>query len=431
MSTDSLSTVPQSSSLPAGLVSGIGNAPAGTVEWEDQRLAALERYDILDTPSEEAFDRITRLTKKLFQVPFVIITMIDAHRAWSKSTQGMDLEEGPRKLSFCQYTILEKRPLVVDDASKDPKFAENPYVTGEPHLRFYAGVPLTTSDGHNVGTLCIIDTKPREFSSEQIELLSDLARMAVDELELRLLATRDSLTGALSRRAFKDEAHRAVALALRYHHDLSCITIDLDHFKSINDAHGHAAGDIVLSEMVKACRGQLRETDLIGRLGGEEFAVLLPHTARAKALEVAEKLRAVIAALRFEFGSNVLGVTASFGVASLDPTARSLDALLKNADAALYEAKATGRNRCIAWRPVETKNQQLRRVLKGGQILFNGGTSAIDCTVRGLSDTGAGLDVSTSVGVPRNFKLAIKSDHLEKSCRVLSHTERHIEVEFC
>ena len=85
----------------------------------------------------------------------------------------------------------------------------------------------------------------------------------------------------------------------------------------------------------------------------------------------------------------------------------------------------------MAWRPAETKTQQLRRVLKGGQILFNGGSSVIDCTVRGLSETGAGLDVSASVGVPKSFKLAIKADNFEKPCRVLSQTERHIEVEFC
>jgi GAF domain-containing protein len=158
--------------------------------------------------------------------------------------KGIQLEEAPRNLSFCQHTILENRPLVVTNATLDPRFARDPYVKGEPHLRFYVGVPLTMADGHNIGTLCIFGTQPREFDAEDIELLSDLARMVVDELELRLLATRDSLTGALSRRAFKEEAQRATAMALRHHHDLSCIAMDLDHFKAVNDRHGHAPGTL-------------------------------------------------------------------------------------------------------------------------------------------------------------------------------------------
>lgn len=107
------------------------------------------------------------------------------------------------------------------------------------------------------------------------------------------------------------------------------------------------------------------------------------------------------------------------------------EALLKHADEALYHAKGAGRDRCATWRTLEKTNvQQLRRVLKGGQIVFNGGTSVIDCTVRGLSESGAAIDVSTSVGVPRSFKLAIRADNVEKPCRVLSQSEKHIEVEF-
>lgn len=399
---------------------------------EQERLAALDRLDILDTPQEEAFDRITRLTKKLFNFPYVIITMIDGHRAWSKSIQGIDLPEGPKHLSFCTQTILRNEPLIIPDATRDPYFADSPYVTGDFGLRFYAGIPLATSNGHNVGTLCAIDTKPRDFTPDQVEILSDLARMAVSELELRLLSTTDTLTGALSRRAFKEEANRAAALALRHRHDLSCIVMDLDYFKAVNDNHGHASGDAVLVEAVKACVGQLRATDLIGRLGGEEFAVLLPHTRRAAALEVAEKLRVAVEGLAFEFGGHRLAVTASFGVASLDHATPDADTLLKHADIALYQAKAAGRNRTGAFQsPTTDLDPQRRRVFKGGQILFNGRTSAIDCTVRSLSPKGAGIDVSETAGLPRRFDLAIKADDFEKPCRVVAQTEKHLEVEFC
>ncbi len=399
---------------------------------EQDRLAALDRHDIVDTPKEEAFDRITRLAQKLFKVPFVIITMIDAHRAWSKSIQGMALPEGPRDLSFCRYTILDNRPLVVPDASTDLRFKDSPYVVGEPYLRFYAGIPLATREGQNIGTLCLIDTKPREFPQEQIELLSDLARIAMDELELRLVATTDSLTGALSRRAFKEQAHHATALALRHQHDLSCIAFDLDHFKSINDSNGHAAGDQVLAAVVRTCKAHLRETDLLGRLGGEEFAIVLPHTDRSAALEVAEKLRAEIAQLQFHFDARDLNVSASFGVSSLGAAARDVETLLKNADAAVYDAKAAGRNCCVLWQSKEAEVHILRRrVMKGGKIYFNGRTASIDCTVRGLSPEGARLDVSSTVGVPRKFELVIKADGFERACRILSRTDRHIEVEYC
>ena len=399
---------------------------------EHERLAALDQLDILDTPQEEAFDRITRLVKKLFGFPFVLINMIDAHRTWAKSSEGMDMPESPRHLSFCNQTILRQQPLIVPDARLDPVFADSPYVLGEPHLRFYVGLPLATRDGHNIGTLCAIDITPRNLSVAEMEILSDFARMAEAELELRLLASSDTLTRALSRRAFKEEAERAMALALRHRHDLGCIALDLDHFKAVNDDHGHAAGDAVLVEVVKACAEQLRASDRIGRLGGEEFAVLLPHTDRDAALEVAEKLCTAVEALSFQFSSRQAGVTASLGVSSLDTATRDVDTLMKHADLALYEAKAAGRNRVIAFRrPAVEKDVHRRRVFKGGQVLFNGRSSSMDCTVRSLSAEGAGLDVYASAGLPKRFELAIRSDNFEKSCRIVSQTEKHVEVEFC
>ncbi|HEX2255339.1 MAG TPA: GAF domain-containing protein, partial [Afifellaceae bacterium] len=210
---------------------------------DQERLAALDRYDVLDTPKEEAFDRITRLTKKIFNVPIAAVSVVDGHRQWLKSCTGIDAAETPREHAFCSHTIQRSQPLIVPDATKDPRFAQNPYVIGEPHVRFYAGIPLETADGQRIGALCAVDTKPREMAPDEVEILSDLARMVMDELELRVLATTDSLTGALSRRGFKDEARRATMLALRHHHDLSCVMFDLDHFKAVNDRFGHGAGD--------------------------------------------------------------------------------------------------------------------------------------------------------------------------------------------
>ena len=406
--------------------------PLPASDGETRRLAALDDLDIMDTPREEAFDRITRLAKKVFHVPYVYFNMIDGHRTYGKSVQGLDFAEAPRHLSFCQHTIRQQEPLIVPDARADERFAANPYVLGNPNIRFYAGVPIQATDGHNVGTLCVVDDRPRDFSREQVEMLQDLARMAGDELTLRQAVATDSLTGALSRRAFKEQARQMASLAVRHKHELSCLALDIDHFKTINDSFGHSAGDRVLVEVMAACRRQLRATDPVGRLGGEEFAILLPQTSRPKALLVAEKIRMAIEALSIASGPVPISVTVSLGAASIDRMTRDADSLLKHADEALYEAKAAGRNRSVLWKSAgQDEVLAGRRVFKGGQIFFNGRTSVLDCTVRVLSDSGAGIQVSDTVGLPKTFDLSIKADGFEKPCRILKQAEKYLEVEFC
>lgn len=397
--------------------------------WERDRLAALQRFDVLDSPREEPFDRVTRLIRSIFGVSTGIVSMIDAHRQWYKSADGTDLKEVPREDSFCRFPLASGEPLVVEDATRDPRFADSPYTAGG--VRFYAGVPLRSSEGHVIGTICAIDNKPREFTVRELRILEDLALITISELELRQRATVDVLTGALSRRAFKDEGRRSTALAVRHNQALACLGLDLDHFKSINDRFGHAAGDRVLTEAIRACVALLRQSDLIGRLGGEEFAVLLPLTDRASAIEVAEKLRQAIAALVFDFDGQPVQVTASFGVAVLDSTTPDIDSLLERADSALYGAKQQGRNRVVAVEPVpDAVRTNARRVLKAGRIIFNGGASAVNCTVRWISDEGAGIDVMGVFGIPSQFTLSIRSDNFERPCRVVAQTDRHFDVKF-
>jgi diguanylate cyclase (GGDEF)-like protein len=396
------------------------------------RMNSLERYDVLDTSAEEAFDRITRLCCRIFNVPISTVTFLDGHRQWFKSRQGLEETETHRHLAFCQVPIIERQPLVVPDAFEDPRFREHPLVIGEPYVRFYAGVPIRSAEGEPIGTICAMDKKARAFDAQQLDVLSDLAHLVETELELRLLATTDSLTGALSRRAFRQEGQRAIDLALRHRYDLSCLAIDLDHFKAINDAAGHAAGDSVLRATLETCMRILRKSDLIGRLGGEEFAVVLPHAGLAEAHSVAEKLREAIERQAIGAPAGLVSVTASFGVTAMGRAAADIDALLANADHALYEAKAAGRNRCIAWRPDDAELARLgRKVLKAGSIVFNRGGSSIDCTVRRLSDIGAKLDVISSDGVPQRFKLRIEADDFSRACQIVGKEDRHLEVAFC
>ena len=392
---------------------------------EDARLAALARYDVLDTPAEASFDRITRIAKNALGVPMAAVSLIDSHRQWFKSRQGPLAHETCKSLSFCAVAIQQNEPLVIEDASADPRFKDSPVVVGPAHVRAYAGAPLRTPDGYHLGALCVVDTQPRRFTAEQIMLLRDLAGMVMDAFEAQKLARTDGLTGVLTRRAFRDEAERAITLATRHHHALSCIAFDLDHFEAINDRHGHAAGDSVLVASVEACGARLRSTDLLGRIGGEEFAIVLPHTAAAGAHQIAEELRAAIA----QCSTGGTAVTASFGIATLERPPVPLDELLRRADVALYEAKDAGRNICVAWR-TPADPTCIRRVLKAGQIVFNGGRSAIDCTVRGLGERGASLDVVSSGVIPDTFKLAIVADGFSRACTIAAKRERRLEVAF-
>jgi diguanylate cyclase (GGDEF)-like protein len=398
-------------------------------EKERVRLEALARYDIVDTPPEEAFDRITRLLRRMFNVPIAIVSFIDAHRQWYKSCLGMDVGEIPRDQTICQYLIDEGRLLVVPDTRLDPRFANLPSVVGDPGVRFYAGLPLKNADGQVIGSLCVIDYQARTFDQAQVDALTEFAEIAMDELELRLTSTTDALTALTSRRAFREQAERAVALALRHRQPLSLVSLDIDRFKSINDTHGHAGGDRVLVAVARRLAGALRQSDIAGRLGGEEFAVVLPKTDRATAMKVAEKLRSEIANHAVDIGGESIPVTASFGITALAASGDSFDQILERADKAVYAAKAAGRNRCMA-SPTAEAAAPRRRVLKAGRIVFNGRASVIECTVRSLSDEGAGLDLSSSVGVPRHFDLLIPGDDFERACVVSEQAEKHLEVTF-
>lgn len=281
------------------------------------------------------------------RTPIALVTLVDRDRQWFKARVGLEVTETPRDVSFCTHVVKAGAPLVVRDARQDSRFQANPFVVGEPWIRFYLGVPLLTPDGHHIGTLCTVDHEPRDADPAQVALLEDLARLVMDELELRQIATSDSLTGALTRRGFTRDAEQAIREAVRYGQEVSCVALDIDHFKSVNDRHGHATGDIVLRAVADACRMVIRGADILGRIGGEEFAVMLPRTGAAGAAATAERLREAVAALAVPTGAGSLRVTASFGVAGMRRDSTEVAAMLQAADAALYEAKRSGRNRVV------------------------------------------------------------------------------------
>ena len=315
------------------------------VQQEEERLTALRSANILDTPPEECFDRITRLARAALQAPMALISLVDRERQWFKSRQGISIEQTHRSISFCSHAVEQDTPLVVPDALLDHRFSENPLVVGGPNIRSYLGAQLKTSNGLNIGTLCILDTRPRCYSGGELAILQDLAQLAMESVKLRLLATTDVLTGCATRRAFEKNAHEDFFLAQQTQKPLSCLLLDIDFFKKVNDVHGHAAGDRVLRKLVSICRPQLRESDYVGRLGGEEFAIILLDTSASMALEIAERLRVLIESEVFSEFGNPFSVTASMGIAEMNDTISKFDELLERADEALYLSKTQGRNR--------------------------------------------------------------------------------------
>jgi GGDEF domain-containing protein len=243
---------------------------------EEKRLASLRESGLLDTGTNERFDRLTRLAKRLFNVPIALVTLVGEKTLHFKTSDGTAHESLPRHLSFCGHTILSTTPLIVNDAGSDERFCDNPLVTGESHLRFYAGYPLRLPDGALVGSFCLLDRSPRAFSSAEVDILKDFALIVENEFAVMSAATTDELTGLFNRRAFDNLVKFAINSARRRAEPLALAWVDLDGFKQINDTWGHSEGDEALRSMAKVMRASFREADLLVRYGGDEFAVLFP-----------------------------------------------------------------------------------------------------------------------------------------------------------
>ena len=155
---------------------------------ERQRLDALKRYDILDSVAEQSYDEAVKVAAFVFGTPIAMISLVDAKRQWFKAKIGVDATETDRDLAFCAYTMQQPHVLAVEDATKDSRFADNSLVTGDPNIRFYAGAPLVTPDGHGLGSLCVIDRVPRVLTEPQKDMLQSLSRMVMNTLELRRIS---------------------------------------------------------------------------------------------------------------------------------------------------------------------------------------------------------------------------------------------------
>ncbi len=232
---------------------------------EPARLAALRAFDILDTPRDEAFDRVTRMAAAMLQSPIALVSLVDEDRQWLKSTCGLEVSETPRSVAFCAHTILGQEVLVVPDSTLDPRFDTNPLVTGAPGIRFYAGAPLRTSDGFQLGSLCVIDTVPRELATAQVSLLTDLAALVVNQLER--VRAESSLRIELEERKEAEKKAR----------------VSEEKFRAVTQSVGDAiissdsAGNIIFwNSGAEKTFGQREEAVL-----GQPLGIILPERLRA------------------------------------------------------------------------------------------------------------------------------------------------------
>ena len=353
---------------------GSTNVPAN----EAQRMAALVGYAILDTPPDQAFQDLVDIAAAACDTPMAMVTLIDTERQWVKAAVGMPTGECRREDSLCTHAILAPdRTMVVRDASMDARFRDNPFVLGGPAVRFYAGAPLVTPEGHALGAVCVMDVRPRTLSPRQLGALEGLARQAVAQIELRRAngelrhhaserawyegqleaaqrslmeenaqlvhaSLTDPLTGLPNRRAATMDMQQVLDTAGADGVPFTVGIVDIDFFKAINDRHGHPVGDEVLRQVARALVGKAGPNVRVARLGGEEFVVVMPATTLDAGRAACEAMRAAVADAAMSHP-----VTVSIGIAEA-AIGDDVAALYTRADLALYRAKRDGRNRVVA-----------------------------------------------------------------------------------
>jgi diguanylate cyclase (GGDEF)-like protein len=306
---------------------------------ESRRVTTLRALKILDTSPEERFDRVTRLARRVFEVPIALVSLVDEERQWFKSSVGLNASQTPRDISFCGHTILGNGTFIVEDAIQDERFYDNPLVLGEPHIRFYAGCPLRYLDGSKLGTLCLIDARPRSLTTEDLAILRDLADMVEQELAAIQLATMDELTRLSNRRGFIALAEQSLLLCARQNLPASLIFFDLNRFKPINDQFGHAEGDRALKAYAEIMRGTFRHSDVLARLGGDEFVAFLSDASVEFVADILFRFRRSVR-LHNQSAQRGYDICFAEGVVNVDLSAAlPMDELLSQADRLMYQKK--------------------------------------------------------------------------------------------
>jgi diguanylate cyclase (GGDEF)-like protein len=327
----------------------VSGARLGAAVHNAERLQALQDVGLLAGVPEPIFDRFARLAARVAETPTALVSVVADEHQYFAGLCGLaqpwaDARETPLSHSFCQHVVANGAPLVIEDSREDPVLCSSPAI-GDLDVIAYAGFPIFAPSGHVLGSLCAIDCTPRIWKVEHLDALADIAALVGSELERRDLVRRlaidartDALTGMANRRAWDAELPGALRSAERLGHPLSVVLIDIDYFKAFNDHHGHPAGDGALREIGRRWRASTRDIDLLARIGGEEFGLVLAGCDAAGAHFVVDRLRADMPP----------GLTASAGIATWTSPATA-EQVVRDADRALYRAKRDGRDRvCVS-----------------------------------------------------------------------------------
>jgi diguanylate cyclase (GGDEF)-like protein len=334
------------------------------ISWLSARITALAGLAFLNDPSnlESVLNRIAEIAQILLPATggaSIILwnpeteTFTDS-TSTIKNQKSKELTRNIRKEGGATRWIVDNhKPFLVSDIKHDP-FGANPMLIAN-KLQSYAGFPIL-SKNEAIGVIYVLDQMPRSYSEQDLEfmkILSDRAANAIVNArlyaQLERLATVDELTGTYNRRGFLKRATQELRRANRFGNPLSALLIDVDDFKLINDRFRHKVGDQILKEITLRLQQGCREVDILGRVGGEEFAILLVESQAADAYDVAERLRKQIVSEPIPIGERAIEVTISVGVASFSEATPDVETLLDLADVALYRAKRQGKNRVVLW----------------------------------------------------------------------------------
>lgn len=323
---------------------------------EALRLAALDSFDLLYTPAEERFDRLTRVAAHALAMPVALVTLVASEQQWFKSRQGYPLAATPRAWSFCAHTILQDEPLLIADSWRDRRFHDNPLARGDCPLRFYAGVPLRLAYGVKVGTLCVSDHRVRSLSDDELAILIDLARVVESELQhddssamrpsedkLMRYGQRadllDPLTGCWSRAGFESLLQAEVTSATVNALPFALLMMQVEGVDSLHAAHGALFADLLLAQTAARLRRAVHGYGTVTRFGSDTFVMLISPCDRPMLAQVQRRLRATVQGRPFLVGDAHFNAAVSAGGAIVGEPGFDVALALVDAERRLRQAR--------------------------------------------------------------------------------------------